>query len=605
MKILTLGSLLRTDPSAVVTRPNAPTAKTAEAPMRDDFGRENRPTASPLIGGMLQPRVFDRYHSIAPPWKPEDIVSALLDAERGDMTRMYDLMEHMEDRDGALLGFMQTRRLAPCGLKMTIEAADDSKEAEAAAEMVRAEIKGIPKFRIAFRKMTDAIGKGMSVNWIDWQMGGRAKESIYRINGIHHINPKRYRFDWRREELRILPDLTGLDDAAVKQLGGSVTEGIPILPWKAIIHKTEVKSGHPAKVGVLRNVVFDFLARNYAVKDFIVYCDIFGMPIRLGRYPEGASDEDKLALAEAMENLGTDAAAIVSKLVEIELLESKGKTSGQIPYAELHKLCEHNMQMAILGQDQTNTHNAAGGRTQVAEGGAKVRQDLLEADCIDLEETLTAQLCYPIVGFSQLERPRFVRTVDGSTVEEWPVADAVCPKVKLHYEPPVDEESYAAVDTVLINVLGLPQTHGQLAKRYNRELPEGVDPHELVKPMAAQQIENAASIADQRQQDRADAKGGKKKSFARQLTAQLVRLSTGLQQQDPIDDLADRAIDEDPQIPLVNAVAGIVEGSESLPELQERLRRAFDDLDATELERLVRRTTFVARLHGRVAARKE
>jgi phage gp29-like protein len=598
MKILTMGNLLQRDASAL-TQPNQSQPPTTSEPMRDEFGRTNRPERVPIIGGMLQPRVQDRYHAIMPPWKPEDIVAALLQAERGDMTAMYDLMEHMEDRDGALLGFMQTRRLAPCGLKMTIEPADDSAEAMRVAEMVRAEITGIPKFRIGFRKMTDAIGKGISVNWLDWQPGGRSKDSAFRIDGLHWINPKRYRFDWQREELRILPDLTGMGDQRLRP-AGNATEGDPLPPWKAVVHMTQIKSGHPAKVGVLRNIVFDFLARNYALKDLMVYCDVFGLPTRVGKYPDNASDEDKALLSEAIENLGTDGAAIISKMVEIELLEAKGQATGN-PMADLHKLCEHNMQMAILGQDQTNTHNAAGGRTQVTEGGAKVRQDLLEADCIDIEETLRWQIAYPIVGFSKLERPQFVKQADGGVIEAWPVASTLCPKIKIHYEPPVDEESFAAVDTVLINVIGLPQTYGQIAKRYQRELPEGVDPDELVKPLAQQQLEQAATVAEQRQQQQQDRGQKRKLSIA---SAIRLALSAGEQQQEPIDDLADRAIAEDAQIPIVNAVAAIVDKAESLSDLQERLRRAFDDLDATELQKLVGRAMFVARLHGRFTTKK-
>ncbi len=577
-KILTLEAVLRTEPTAVAKVPEPAIVKTA-TPI-DDFGRNLSPEPSPRIGRIYQPRIYDRYHSVIPPWSPEQIVYAFLQAERGDMRAQSDLMEHIEDRDGAIAGFMQTRRLAPCGLKWSIEAANDTPAAEQIAEFVRAEIMAIPRFRIAFRQMQDAIGKGISALWIDWQEGGRSGDSKYRIDGLHYINPKRFQFHWQREELLILPDQVVGGPTAGQQGQGAGTQPPP---WKVLLHQTQIKTGHPAKAGVLRTVAFDFLARNYAMKDFMVYCDIFGMPVRLGKYPETASDEDKAELAAALQNLGTDAAAIISKLVEIEFLEARGQSTG-IPYMELDKMCERRAQLAILGQDQTNTHNAAGGRTQVAEGGAKVRQDLLEADSIDNEEDLTWQLCYPVVGFAKRWG--------------WNAAADLCPKFKLHYEPPADEESYVAVDVPLMTVIGLPQTHGQIAKRYNRELPDGVNPDEIIKPINVQQAEQAL----QAKQDLAK-QGNVPPSFARQLTAFLTQRAISAPQR-RIDDLADNAIAEDATVPLAAAVARIVDHATSLEDLQDRLRKAFDDMDASELERLIRRTSFVAKLYGRVTAKK-
>ncbi len=65
------------------------------------------------------------------------------------------------------------------------------------------------------------------------------------------------------------------------------------------------------------------------MKDWVIFCEVYGMPLRLGKYDPGASKEDKEALAIAVQTLGTDAAGIISKATEIEFLTGmSGSVSG-------------------------------------------------------------------------------------------------------------------------------------------------------------------------------------------------------------------------------------------------------------------------------------
>jgi phage gp29-like protein len=608
-------------PDSVVRTPIA--SAPAPATQTDEIGRELVRTRHPVLGTMYTPRTKDRLSALNPPWTPEQIVDAFRQAENGDLQMQSALFEYMEERDGALGGFMQSRRLAPCGLKWSIEPADDSPEAEKVAQFVRDEIRKIPNFPIAFRHMTDAIGKAISALWIDWQAGGRTPQSKYRIDGIHHINAKRYRFHWQKEKFLILPDDKQGSDAMMPTAMGAAI-GVEPLPWKVLVHISRLRSGHPARAGALRMCALYFMLRNIALKDAAVYCDVFGMPTRIAKYPDGASDEEKQALAEAMEQYGTDGIAIISKAVEIVLQESQGSGGRGMPYFDLFDACERQMELATLGQTQTNTSNKFGTRAQTEAGGAKVKQDLLEADCIDLESTLTWQLCYPIVGFSNYERPttRFDETT-GQQVPVWPVADALCPKFKLHYEPEGDYEQFIAVDVPLHGVLGLPTTLGALAKRYRRELPPGVDPKGIVRPqipqVGAPQNDNGDADGGDAERDSQGAppKPGERRrrqsTFASRLAEQLTfsELSRARRGQALLDEMSDRmsARSDDAMAPMEATLRTIFREAkrrgETLQDVQHRLRNAFADLDSSELEELLRRGMFTARLHGRVTAHRE
>ena len=70
-----------------------------------------------------------------------------------------------------------------------------------------------------------------------------------------------------------------------------------------------------------------YLFKNYDLKDWVSFCEVFGMPLRLGKYSPSASEDDKLALMRALVQIGTDAAGIIPEGTEIEFKEST-KTSS-------------------------------------------------------------------------------------------------------------------------------------------------------------------------------------------------------------------------------------------------------------------------------------
>ena len=74
------------------------------------------------------------------------------------------------------------------------------------------------------------------------------------------------------------------------------------------MNKYKAKSGHTSRNGILRVVSWMYLFKNYDVKDWVAFCEVFGMPLRLGKYSAAASDDDKKALMEAIYSLGSDAA---------------------------------------------------------------------------------------------------------------------------------------------------------------------------------------------------------------------------------------------------------------------------------------------------------
>jgi phage gp29-like protein len=578
---------------------------------RDDQGRVMRPRSGPSTQTLFTSRPKDRQTEIVKPWKPEDIARALRAAEEGDLSTQADLMEHMLERDGELSGYMQTRTLAPAGLKWAVMPRNDSEEAKAAAERVKEIVDGIPNVRGMLLKMADGIGKGISALEIDW----REDKTIASVRWIH---PKRYRFDWQTDTFMIVPDLP--EDE---------WKPIPVVrdEFKVMIHKPQLRATHPARGGVLRTVVWAFLFRNYSLKDWVTFSEVFGMPLRVGKYPPGSKDKEKNELRDALELLGSDAYAVIDSRVELEFAEATNR--GMHPGDAIFSAMGRQMALAILGQDQTNTQNAFGSRAQTEAGGAPVRQDLLEADCEDIQQTIETDLFFPITGWSF----------------DWSVASRVTPIFKLFYEPPDDYTGMSTVDETVHLKLGLPTTWGEIAKRYGRELPKDIDPETIVffneyvpdgfaeKPHVIISGGGATTGLSQQQreqqkQDQQDAldaagaagapqpggkpplrviPGGKAQQALNAAFALLARQSAGstdarllnpeqVELDAKTEALVPRAAAAMRQ--LAAPILSVIATSQSLEEIEQRLSQIYPDLDEGAIQLMIRRAWYTSRLFG-------
>ena len=71
--------------------------------------------------------------------------------------------------------------------------------------------------------------------------------------------------------------------------------------------------------GVLRVSAIAYMGKHLSMKDWMVYSEVFGMPVRVARYDPSTSPEEKRELLRMLQTLGSDAAGIFSKAVELEL----------------------------------------------------------------------------------------------------------------------------------------------------------------------------------------------------------------------------------------------------------------------------------------------
>ena len=248
---------------------------------------------------------------------PVRLAEIFKEADAGDVLRQAELFEEMEEKDPHLFSQLQTRKNAVTGLDYEVIPfdSDDPRDKEI-AEFVEAQLGGIEGFEDIMLDLLDAIGKGFAVSEIMWSYD----EGHVVVDDIRSRHQKRFFWD-------------SVDDS-FKVRTQEAPEGIELPKNKFIVHKYKARSGHPSRAGVLRVVAWMYLFKNYTLKDWVAFCEVFGMPLRLGKYQPGASEDDKRALMQALVAIGADAAGIFPDGTAIEFVNTE-KTSSTDLYERL------------------------------------------------------------------------------------------------------------------------------------------------------------------------------------------------------------------------------------------------------------------------------
>ena len=230
---------------------------------------------------------------------PRRLAALLLAAEQGDAVAYLELAEEMEEKDLHYRSVLSTRKLQVSGLPVTVEAASDAAEDVKAADFVR-DFLSTGVLANAMQDILDAVGKGFSACEILWDTEGKA----WYPSSILWRDPRWFEFD------RL--------DGVTLRLKGENGLPEPLAPAKFITHVHKSKSGLPIRGGLARPVAWYYLFKNFGIKSWVQFAQVFGFPLRLGRYDAHATPDEKEKLLRAVRNIAQDAAAIIPANMQIE-----------------------------------------------------------------------------------------------------------------------------------------------------------------------------------------------------------------------------------------------------------------------------------------------
>jgi phage gp29-like protein len=311
-------------------------------------------------------------------------------AEQGWIVDQCDLFEDMEERDGHICAELSKRKRAISGLEWAIEAPENATAQENKLTETIAEIfLELPDFEDVILNLSEAVGFGFANLEISWDLIG----GIWQPIGLVH-QPAR----WFQ--------LSTTDRNQIRLRDGS-SDGAEL--WRAgwLVHKHKAKSGDVSRMGLHRALAFPYLFKHYGVNDLAEFLEIYGLPMRLGTYPSGASDNEKRKLVQAVAAIGHSAAGVIPEGQKIEFIEA-AKGTGE-PFKTLIDWCESTQSKVILGGTLTSQADGKSSTNALGNVHNEVRHDLLKSDAMQIASSLNRfiKLICQVNGW-QGRTPKFV-----------------------------------------------------------------------------------------------------------------------------------------------------------------------------------------------------
>ena len=319
---------------------------------------------------------------------PQKMNSILLGAEQTDWVPQYDLFDDMEQRDTHLFAEMDKRKRAVMGLSWELRAPDGATPQETKlADQIREALNAIPRIENLFFALLDATGKGFAAVEQTWAY----QEKLLLPNSMAQRPQQWFTTDHDTRSQLLLRSQSSRDGEALNSLN-----------W--IVHKHAARNGNAAVSALYRSLCLPYLYKSYATRDWAEFLEIHGLPIRLGKYPSGASDAEKATLLRAVTQMGHNAAGIMPVEMEFELTQAANTQSD--PFLSMTRWAESSMSKAILGGTLTSQADGKTSTNALGEIHNEVRHDLRESDALALQSTLNQQLIEPIVFLNFGKRPR-------------------------------------------------------------------------------------------------------------------------------------------------------------------------------------------------------
>jgi phage gp29-like protein len=332
-------------------------------------------------------REFDRHPARG--LTPQRLAGILSQAEQGDLISQLELADDIEERDGHVYAELGKRKGAITGLEWDVHAPDGATpDEESLAAEVREWLTGLPEFADVLLGMMDACLKGFAMHEMVWSAERDGRRPVLRPRFT--FQPQRMFTTSADRRTLMLRSLQPHHEPGPAGLPPVMAEPLVPMAWLAHVHSA--RSGYLTRNSLCRVLAWPYLFKNYAVRDLAEFLEIFGLPLRLGKYPTGASAAEKNTLLQAVVAIGHNAAGIIPQSMALEFQEAAKGSEG--PFTAMWDRMEAMESKVILGQTLTAGEGQHGTQA-LGQVHNEVRMDIRNADARQLEQTLNAQLIRP------------------------------------------------------------------------------------------------------------------------------------------------------------------------------------------------------------------
>ena len=218
---------------------------------------------------------------------------------------------------------------------------------------------------------------------------------------------------WQRGSLwlpeRIIakpPEWFGFDDDAQLYFHQNGATAAPLPAYKFLCPTQEASYANPYGLGDLGLVFWAVTFKRAGLKFWAEFTQKYGSPWLIGKEPRSNTDADTNKLLDALEALVGNAVGTIPNDSSVEIHEASGKAASVDAYDKLIRYCRSEINIALLGQDQTteaNTNHAS------ATAGLEVTDDIRDSDSRLVAAAINQLIDWICeLNFGDVARPKFV-----------------------------------------------------------------------------------------------------------------------------------------------------------------------------------------------------
>mgnify|MGYP001947682801 CR=1 FL=1 len=335
--------------------------------------------------------------------EPARVISIYRQAECGWACTQAELFEGIVENDGHLRACIEGRINAISGKEWQILAGGDDPESIQAAELMSTALKG--------SNFGDMIGHLTSARFMGWAgveiIWDQLPDGSVVPRWFIDVPAKRFTFDSKGNP-ELINEITNFHQ--------------PLEPGKWLFPRARGPfGGQTVRAGLMRTAAWYSLFKKWSWRDWVIYAEKFGIPLVLGRYKPGATEEEKDNLEEAVEDIGEAGQATMSDETNVEIHEAQrgGDSNG------LHRsiVKESNEEMSKLITGSTLTMQTGGnGSFAQADVHADTAFGSVQADNKLVGGEVAMAMMRPFLkwnGFTRAKLPRLVihiaKNTDGLT----------------------------------------------------------------------------------------------------------------------------------------------------------------------------------------------
>jgi phage gp29-like protein len=149
--------------------------------------------------------------------------------------------------------------------------------------------------------------------------------------------------------------------------------GVPVEPYQFVVSRHMATCENPYGDALLSSCFWPWTFKTGGFKFFMQYCEKYGVPTPVGKYPMGADAKDRQSMEDALANVLNNGYMMVPVGAEVDLLTATG--GGHLPQEALINLCNREMSKALTSQAMVSEQQGTGARA--ASETAAARQALV------------------------------------------------------------------------------------------------------------------------------------------------------------------------------------------------------------------------------------